>query len=610
MNIQVLPPTVAAQIAAGEIVERPASVVKELIENAIDASATQISVAIERGGTKSIRVQDNGTGIPASQVQTAFSRHATSKLRTADDLLNIATLGFRGEALPSIAAVSVLTCITRTADSEAATRHRINYGEQEESPRTTGGPVGTTITVNNLFGNQPARLKFLRTKPTEAGQVQRIIARHAMAHPHIRFTYSNDGNETFRTNGTGKLLETILNLMGNDPASKMLPVNLDTDEVNVSGYVGNTDLHRSNRNDISVTVNGRCIQDSNLAYAIEQGYSNSLPMGRRPMAVIRLLTPNHLVDVNAHPTKQQVRFRHESKIFSAIQNAVRETLSTHGAIHHVAKRSFGTARYIGPSHPAPNYAGPTQEPQTPRPADEPSTSTMPPQTPSNYTKIAGPPDQERRSPSPAEPLVITELLQGNNLRETIPELRLIGQTQRTFILADGPDGLYLIDQHAAHERVIFDEVFRQRTNQPADSQQLLIPEQATLNEFQQHTLEKHLELIEQQGFILFQIKDQLWQINALPLPLTAKHCPRPEHTLQRLLDEFAAEEVISSPQQAVAATIACHSATRAGDALGDEEMKAIIERLAQTPEPHRCPHGRPTIVQISRFRLDQEFRRR
>ena len=235
MDIQVLQPTVAAQIAAGEVVERPASVVKELVENAIDASATQITVSIEQGGTRSIRVQDNGSGIPADQVVTAFSRHATSKLRTADDLRNIATLGFRGEALPSIAAVSILTCVTCTADSDAAMLYRIRYGEPEDRPRPTGAAVGTSITVENLFGNQPARLKFLRTKPTEAAQVQRIVARYAMAYPHVRFQYGNDGNETFRTNGTGKIIESILSIMGHDTASRMLPVLLETDDVNVSG---------------------------------------------------------------------------------------------------------------------------------------------------------------------------------------------------------------------------------------------------------------------------------------------------------------------------------------------------------------------------------------
>ena len=611
MDIQVLPPNVAAQIAAGEVVERPDPVVKELVENAIDAGATQISVSIEQGGTRSIRVQDNGSGIPAEQVETAFSRHATSKLRTADDLRNIATLGFRGEALPSIAAVSVLTCVTCTADAEAAARYQIRFGEPEDQPRPTGAAVGTNITVESLFGNQPARLKFLRTKPTEAAQVQRVVTRYAMAYPHVRFSYTNDGNETFRTNGTGKLSETILSIMGHVVAAKMLPVLLDADDVQVSGYVGNTDLHRSNRNDISVTVNGRWVQDSNLSYAIEQGYSNSLPMGRRPIAVLHLVVPAEMVDVNAHPTKQEVRFRHESKIFAAIQRAVREALSSHGVIHQAAGRPFGSSRQRSYSRPAPDNARFDQEPKIRQPTDEQNQRARPMRDRGEPSPTTRRPESEPRSPrQPDDPLVTTDLQARHNLRDTIPELRVIGQAQRTFILADGPEGLYVLDQHAAHERIIFDRVFRQRTGQPADSQKLMLPERATLDEFQHETLVQHLEIIEQQGFSLQRLGDLTWQINAVPLPLTAPHCPGPEHARQRLLDEFAAEQIVSSPQQAVAATIACHSATRAGDVLDEDEMQAIIEQLAKTPEPHRCPHGRPTIVQITTLRLEQEFRRR
>ena len=360
-----------------------------------------------------------------------------------------------------------------------------------------------------------------------------------------------------------------------------------------------------------MTVNGRWIQDSNLAYAIEQGYGNSLPLGRRPIAVIHLQVPAEMVDVNAHPTKQEVRFRHASKIFAAIQRAVRETLSAHGTIHQAPSRPFMPSSQRNYRRPAPDNARIDQEPEIRRPEDVRNERTSPMPNQVDPSPPVGHPDGERRRPrQPGDPLVTTNLQAGHNLRDTIPQLRLIGQAQRTFILADGPDGLYVLDQHAAHERVIFDRVVRQRTSQPADSQKLMLPERATLDEFQHDTLIQNLELIEQQGFELQPLNDLCWQINALPLPLTAPHCPRPEHILQRLLDEFAAEQLVSSPQQAVAATIACHSATRAGDVLCVNQMQAIIKPLAETPEPHRCPHGRPTIVQISTLRLEQEFRRR
>ena len=326
-------------------------------------------------------------------------------------------------------------------------------------------------------------------------------------------------------------------------------------------------------------------------------------MGRRPIAVLHLVVQTEMVDVNAHPTKQEVRFRHESKIFAAIQHAVREALSSHGIIHQAARRAFRPAGQRSYGRPAPDNARFDQEPEIRQPADERNQRTRPMLGTGDTYPAAGRPESERRSPrQPEDPLVMTDLQAGHNLRHTIPELRLIGQAQRTFILADGPDGLYVLDQHAAHERIIFDRVFRQRTGQPADAQKLMLPERATLDEFQHETLLQHLQLIEQQGFGLQRLGDLTWQINAVPLPLTAPHCPGPEHALQRLPDEFAAEQIVSSPQQAIAATIACHSAPRAGEVLRNEQMQAIIDQLAKTPEPPRCPHGRPTIVQISKLR--------
>ena len=312
MEILTLSPQVAAQIAAGEVVERPASVVKELVENAIDAGADSIKVSIREGGAAFIQVVDNGHGIPPDQVVAAFGRHATSKLRVVADLLSLATLGFRGEALPSIAAVSRLTCLTSVAGQTAAVRYTIDQGTPAGPPEPTGAPEGTTITVERLFRNQPARLKFLKTKATETAQAQRVVARYAMAYPGIRFEFGHDGNPVFATYGTGKLSETLLQLLGAEAAVKLLPVLLETPDATVSGYIGNPDLHRSNRNDICLIVNSRWVQDRNLSYAIEQGYANALPQGRHPVAVISIAVPPEMIDVNAHPTKQEVRFRRES----------------------------------------------------------------------------------------------------------------------------------------------------------------------------------------------------------------------------------------------------------------------------------------------------------
>ena len=593
MSIRVLPPQVTAQIAAGEVIERPASIVKELIENALDADATRIAVVIEQSGTRSIKVEDNGTGIPADQEELAFIRHATSKLRDEADLLDVGTLGFRGEALPAIAAISDLNCISRTADGNPA-RYQINYGQPTGPPQPTVAPVGTRIMAERLFVTQQARLNYMRTRNTEAPHIQRVTARYAMAYPHVSFEYFEDREFIFHTDGNSRLQDAIRSILGPDVATQLLPVWLQSNDIQVSGYVGNPDLHRSNRDGIALTVNGRCVQDNDLAYAIEQEYRNSLPRGRRPVAVIHLQVPSDLVDVNALPTKQEVRFRDPSLIFAAVRQAVRETLSAPGGCHETGLHPFADF-----TTPPPAIALPQQE----RDRALPTTPQIAPETHR--------PDYQRSSALTRHGAHDTDgLPPERNLREVIPQLQIIGQTQRTFILADGPDGVYVLDQHAAHERIIFDRLIQQRSCQPAITQPLLVPEHAALDQFQQQTLTEHLDLITEQGFTLQQIGDLQWEISAVPLPLTTPHCPGPDQALQRLLDEFTAEQLVSSPQQAIAATIACHAATRAGDTLHTDAMQAIIEQLGATPEPHQCPHGRPTIVQIPTARLEQEFRRR
>ena len=593
MSIQFLSPSVVAQIPGGAVIERPASIVKELIENAIDADATRISVVIEESGTRSIKVTDNGAGIPADQLELAFRGHATSKIRDAADLHDVSTLGFRGEALHAIAAVSDLTCVSRAADGNAAL-YRIKYGQPTRPPQPTVAPVGTRILAERLFVDQQARLNFIRTRDTEAPGIQRMTARYAMAYPNVSFEYFKDREFIFHTDGNSRLQDAILSILGTDVANQLLPVWLQSNDIRVAGYVGNPDLHRPNRDDIALTVNGRCIMDSDLTHAIEREYRNSLPPGRRPVAIIHLQVPGDLLDANVHPTKREVRFRDPSPIFAAVRQAVRETLSAPGGCHQTGRHPFADF-----TTPPPAIALPKQERAR-------ALAAAPQIAPGTHR-----PDSPRSSALARHGAHDTaDLPPERNLREVIPQLRLIGQAQGAFILADGPDGVYALDQHAAHERIIFDRLIQQRSGQPAITQPLLVPEHAALDHFQQQTLEENLELIAEQGFALQQVGDLQWEINAVPLPLTAPHCPGPEQALQRLLDEFAAERVVSSPQQAIAATIACHAATRAGDALHTDSMQAMIEQLGATAEPHQCPHGQPTIVQISNVRLVQEFRRR
>ena len=331
------------------------------------------------------------------------------------------------------------------------------------------------------------------------------------------------------------------------------------------------------------------MQDRNLSYAIEQGYANSLPQGRRPVAVIVITVPPEIVDVNAHITKQEVRFRRESQVFGAVRRAIGEALSAHGIVHRPAGRPFRRASAPSASHQQARREG----------------EHAPLSSHAQHQKH----DTAAAAHSAEPPLVTTDIQPHHNLRDTIPLLRVIGQARQTYIIAEGPDAIYVLDQHAAHERVIFDRVSQRSAEQPPDSQRLMIPEPVELDPFQHETMLEHRELLTKHGFIISRQRERNWEIHALPHTLAREHSPNPAHALQKLLDEFAIERALSTPYQAMAATIACHSAVRAGDTLNQEQMQAIIHQLGSTPEPHRCPHGRPTIIAITQSRLEQEFQR-
>ena len=335
MNIEQLAPQVAAQIAAGEVIERPASVVKELVENSIDADATKIIVEIKGSGVEQIRVSDNGSGIPANELALAFQRHTTSKLRNAEDLQTITTLGFRGEALPSIASVSIVECHSRTPNTEAGTRICMQHGSMQGPPHAYGCPMGTTFQISDLFGNTPVRKKFLRTRNTELNHIQQAVARYAMAQPRIKFLLIIDDRNTLETPGSGRLIEAILALYDIETAKNMLELSLEREDIRIRGYTANLEAHRGSRAEITTLVNGRWIRDSNLAYAVEQAYDKTLPPHRHPISVIDIEIPGHLVDINAHPTKQEVRFKNSNKVFGAVKQAVELALLKHSPIQHI-----------------------------------------------------------------------------------------------------------------------------------------------------------------------------------------------------------------------------------------------------------------------------------
>ncbi len=436
MPIHLLPNELVSQIAAGEVVERPASVVKELVENALDAGATDVRIEVVQGGRKLIRVGDNGAGIPAAEVELAFTRHATSKIAQASDLSSIATLGFRGEALASIAAVAHVTCVTRARGQDVGTQLRV--GAERKG---IGAPPGTLITVEDLFHSVPARLKFLKADTTERRHIDGLVTRYALAYPAVRFRLTHDGRTTFETSGSGKLIDALIAAFGLQVAQEMLAVEDRPDRserpvrsISVSGYVSSPSLSRANRNDLTLFVNGRWVQDRNLTYAVVQAYHSMLMVGRYPLCFLRVDVPPDEVDVNVHPAKAEVRFRNPDEVFRAVQRAVRTVIVEHSPVQRLDSSS-------PMAWPTPDDAGRLERLRalgtgTP-------TATRPEQIsmPASFT-------EPRKEPQSAIP----DLPQAPTSNPQLPAMRVLGQIGTTYIVAEGPEGMYLIDQHAAHEQ--------------------------------------------------------------------------------------------------------------------------------------------------------------
>ncbi|MCY4416567.1 MAG: DNA mismatch repair endonuclease MutL [Chloroflexi bacterium] len=586
MPIRQLPPNVAAQIAAGEVVERPASVVKELVENSLDAGASRISVAVREGGVSEIRASDDGTGIGADELALAFRHHATSKLVSAADLESVGTLGFRGEALPSIAAVARVTCTTRTPDAETGSRIEFRYGDLVTQGQV-GCPVGTTVQVVELFGNVPARRRFLRSAAAETARIQEVVTRYALAYPDVRFALTTDGREQVNTPGNGNLQDVILSLYGRDVAARMLPVAGSAEQITVSGYTSAPDLSRHNRSSITLLVNRRWVYHRSIMYAIERAYQGTLPDRRYPLAVINVDIPAGEGDVNSHPTKREVRFRNANRIFSAVQRAVSDALVAHAPVRQVA-RSFhvtgeaqsdtgdaggGPVAYLRGEHPG------AERPDAPRP---------------NPLAL------------PTTGLAPT----GGSLRDVLTGLRVVGQIRQTYIVAEGNEGMYLVDQHAAHERVVYDRIRQHGDGRENVSQPLLGPAPVELSLARSATLQEYAEMLADYGFQVEPFGGDAWLVRAVPAALTARSNPDPGAALIELLDAVSVEQVVMEREDALAATIACHGSVRAGDTLGTDEMDALLRQLETTENPHHCPHGRPTVIHFTEYQLEREFGRR
>ncbi|MCP8847708.1 DNA mismatch repair endonuclease MutL [Latilactobacillus curvatus] len=625
------------QIAAGEVIERPASVVKELAENAIDANSTQIDIVIEQAGLQLIQVIDNGDGIEPEDVPTAFKRHATSKIATRQDLFKIQSLGFRGEALASIASVSDLTIETATADSLGTFAH-FKGGVLEEQKTNPIRP-GTAITVRDLFFNTPARLKYVKTFQTELANVIDIVNRLAMSHPQIAFTLTNDDHLLLKTAGNNDLQQTIAGIYGVTMAKQLLPVSAEDLDFKLTGYVSLPKLTRASRNYISVLINGRYIKNYQLNKAIIKGYGSKLMVGRYPVVVLNIQMDPLLIDVNVHPTKQEVRLSKEPALMALIEKAIRERLSTEnlipGAVQNLKqtkpvdvdqlqmdlnqitsqrRNATGTVRPIQPQTvpekpvktemQAAAQIAETETPLKREPTANPNLNSLP---------IFEQPQQLARWDDKYEAEAI-----GNPFGEQpeddaapierFPALRYIGQLHNTFLLAEGEDGFYILDQHAAQERIKY-EYYREKIGEVSnDAQNLLVPLVLEYPNSDAIKIQAQKELLAAVGVQLESFGQNSFVIHSHPTWIAQG---QEEATIREMIDTVLENGKldIAHFREKTAIMISCKQSIKAHHHLDDAQAKALLVDLAQTENPFNCPHGRPVLIHYTQKDLEKMFKR-
>ncbi len=657
MTIQLLTPDVAAKIAAGEVVERPANVAKELIENSLDAGATEIRVEVREGGQRLLRVTDDGVGIPEAELLLAFERHATSKLQRADDLYSIATFGFRGEALYSIAAVSHVTLTSRHRSVDFGAQVRVEGGVVVAQSRA-GAPVGTVLSVEHLFFNTPARKQFLRTASTEAGHISKIVQRYALAYPDRRFSFVNEGRLVFQSTGSGKLLDVVAKVYGGDHAQQMVAVGLTatldvdapagpglTEEVDfmdfhrapedvppsdgpiptgqttiqVSGYTSLPTLTRSNRSQIELFVNRRYVEDRSLTYAVVQAYHTLLQVGRSPLAAIFVDLDPAQVDVNVHPQKIQVRFREERRVFSAVQKAVRHAVIGNAPIpglgveggtapdgtpsrenSWMSRRDLlvdaGVGRNPQPSlnlFPSPAQAAPTAQ----------TISAAPPRVDPETGEI------EQTGPEPRS--AVAQPKSQPQTETNLPPLRVVGQVGAMYIVAEGPEGVFLIDQHAAHERIMYERFMAQGYGTVAGA----IPRQHLLEPLTLHIgheltglVAEHLDKLAAVGYEVEAFGGDTFLVRTVPSVMAGED---PVSALEEIVRGLSDERnLVGEAVEARLVKMVCKRASiKAGQLLSDIEMAELVRQLEACQSPRTCPHGRPTMLQLSAGELEKAFGR-
>ena len=639
-KIQLLDQKTIDNIAAGEVIERPASVVKELVENAVDANANAITVEIKDGGMTLIRVTDNGIGIPKDQVKTAFLRHATSKIRSVEDLLSVSSLGFRGEALSSISAVAQVELVTKTAESFSGVSYKI-YGGEEEAFDDIGAPDGTTFLVKNLFYNTPARRKFLKSATTEAGYVEQMMVHIALSHPEISFKFIHNNKNKIYTSGNGKVKDIIYHIYGRDVAGALIPVQAQSEDVKVTGFVAKPYVSRGNRNYESYFINGRYIKSSIIYKSIEEGYRTFTMKHRYPFVCLDFKINQELLDVNVHPTKMEIRFRNGREIYELVVDTVKEALLQKDLVQDVLRET-----------PKKKEQPKTKEVKKPEPFEvnrrKEETQKMD-QTMKDFAKmrqsqtnqqghrakpegmkqdrLKSESSQTAKKPTYAGlnyntqkkefPQYKTDELSSNQmtLREdpvfsvqARPDRKILGQLFKTYWLIEYEDQLFIMDQHAAHEKVNYERLMKNFKEKEIYSQRLEPPMVVTVSMMEAEALERYRDAFAGLGFTIESFGGNEYCIREVPANL---YGIGERDLFMELLDAVSQEngtmdtEVIASK----IATMACKMSIKGNQRVSLMEVEHLLDELMKLENPYQCPHGRPTIIKMSKYEIDKKFKR-
>ena len=575
-----LSPELANQIAAGEVVERPASVIKELVENAIDAGARRLAIHVELGGKKQVRVEDDGEGMEPDDAQLAIERHATSKIRRADDLAAIATLGFRGEALPAIASVSHFVLRTRARGMNAGTEINVNGGAVA-SVTEAGMPEGTSIEVADLFYNLPARRKFLKSDGAESAQVSRVVTQLALCYPEVGVTLTSAGRKVLQCPPVTSLRERLYQLYGD--RSDLIEVRRDSGDVKLLGYIAALADQGPTRGPQNLFVNRRIVKDRTVQHAVIDAYSQASIKERSPEMHLFIEMPHDAVDVNVHPTKAEVRFRDQSYI------------------HELVRRTLGDALGRGPA--------PELQLEAPR-GLAPQPSTLP--LPNAYTSVL--PSRWSTAPTGEAPLAPTSVspfapTRDSTLAPTIRPMMALGQFRDTFIIAVDEEGIAIIDQHVAHERVLYERITERLMSGRLESQRLLEPMLLELPPATRHALTSHAAELDRLGFEIEEFGGDTVRVSAFPALLRREECPTALRALAEDLETGGNTATVDEAIKKIAATMACHAAVKANDPLTPEKMAHILEELRRTSYSTICPHGRPVMLRLSRREVEKNFQR-